>query len=167
MRGEEWKAQDRLILFRDRIYMPKDAKLCCQIVAQHYDSCIARHPGRWKMLELVSQSYWWPQMSQYIGQYCSTCNLCLQTKAQRYQPFSELQPLEILDERWKTISVDFILVELPEAHGYDAVMVAVDSVGKRDHFISTHTTITAQGAAELFLQNVWKLHGLPRNIISN
>jgi hypothetical protein len=26
MRGEEWKAQDGLILFRDRIYMPKNAK---------------------------------------------------------------------------------------------------------------------------------------------
>jgi hypothetical protein len=48
------------------------------------------------------------------------------------------------------ISVDFV-VELPEAHGYDAVMVTVDSVGKRAHFIQTHTTVTAQGAAELFL----------------
>jgi hypothetical protein len=52
--------------------------------------------------------------------------------------------------------VDFI-VELPEAHGYDAVMVMVDSAGKRAHFIPTHTTVTAQGSAELFLRNVWKL----------
>jgi hypothetical protein len=54
------------------------------------------------------------------------------------------------------ILVDFI-VELPEAHGYDVVMVAVDSVGKRAHFIPTHTTITAQEAVDLFLRNVWKL----------
>jgi hypothetical protein len=59
------------------------------------------------------------------------------------------------------------MVELLEAHGYDAVMVTVDSVGKRAHFIQTHTTVTAQGAAELFLQNVWKLHGLPSNVISD
>jgi hypothetical protein len=70
------------------------------------------------------------------------------------------------NEQWKMISVDFI-VELPEAHGYDTVMVAVDSVGKRAHFIQTHTTITTQGAAELFLQNVWKLHGLPSNVVSD
>jgi hypothetical protein len=105
-------------------------------------------------------------MSRYIGQYCSTCDLCLRTKAQRHRPFGELQPLEIPSERWKTISVDFI-VELPEAHGYDVVMVSVDSAGKRGHFIPTHTTVTAQGAAELFLRNVWKLHGLPNNIVSN
>ena len=166
MRGEEWKTQDGLILFRDRIYVPKNAELRRRIVAQHHDSHIAGHPGRWKTLELVSRSYWWPQMSRYIGQYCSTCDLCLRTKAQRHRPFGELQPLEIPSERWKTISVDFI-VELPEAHGYDAVMVSVDSAGKRGHFIPTHTTVTAQGAAELFLRNVWKLHGLPDNIVSD
>jgi hypothetical protein len=160
MRGEEWKTQDGLIFFRDRIYLPKNAELQCWIVAQHHDSCIAGHPERWKTLELVSRSYWWPQMSRYIGQYCSTCDLCLWTKAQRHRPFSKLQPLKIPDERWKKISVDFIM-ELPEAHRYDAVMVSADSVGKRAHFIPTHTTITAQGAAELFLRNVWKIHGLP------
>jgi hypothetical protein len=32
MRGEEWKAQDRLILFWDRIYLPKNAELHHQII---------------------------------------------------------------------------------------------------------------------------------------
>ena len=165
MRGEEWKSQDGLILFRDRIYVPKDPDLRRRIVAQHHDSLIAGHPGRWKTLELVSRSYWWPQMSRYIGQYCSTCDLCLRTKAQRHRPTGELQPTEVPGERWETISVDFI-VELPDSHGYDAVMCTVDSAGKRAHFIPTNTTITALGSAELFLRNVWKLHGLPRNVIS-
>jgi hypothetical protein len=42
------------------------------------------------------------------------------------------------------ISVDFI-VELPESHGYDAIMNVVDSVTKCMHFIPMHTTITAKG----------------------
>jgi len=40
------------------------------------------------------------------------------------------------------------------------VMTVVDSVSKRAHFIPTHTTVTAEGAARLFLHQVWKLHGL-------
>jgi len=62
--------------------------------------------------------------------------------------------------------VDFI-VELPSSSGYDAVMTVVDSVSKRAHFIPTYTTVTAEGAARLFLHHVWKLHGLPGQVVSD
>ena len=56
---------------------------------------------------------------------------------------------------------------LLESHGYDAVMNVVDSMSKMSHFILTHTTITALGAAHLFLTHVWKLHGLLRQVVSD
>jgi len=46
-------------------------------------------------------------------------------------------------------------------------MVAVDSVGKQSHFVETVTTVTAAGAANLYVRNVWKLHGLPCKVISD
>ena len=46
-------------------------------------------------------------------------------------------------------------------------MNVVDSVSKMSHFILTHTTITALRAACLFLAHVWKLHGLPRQVVSD
>jgi len=46
-------------------------------------------------------------------------------------------------------------------------MMVVDAVSKRVHFILTHTTVTAEGAARLFLHYVWKLHGLPKRVISD
>jgi Chromo (CHRromatin Organisation MOdifier) domain len=65
-----------------------------------------------------------------------------------------------------TVSVDFI-VELPESSGHDSIMVVVDSVTKRAHFVSTVTTISAAGTARLFLHHVWKDHGLPRRVVSD
>jgi len=62
--------------------------------------------------------------------------------------------------------MDFI-VELPLSSGHDTVMTVVDSVSKQVHFILTHTTVTVEGAAQLFLYQVWKLHGLPKYVVSD
>jgi len=59
------------------------------------------------------------------------------------------------------------MVKLPESSRHDAVMTVVDSISKRIHFVLTHMTVTAEGAARLFLHHVWKLHGLPKRVVSN
>ncbi|GLB45568.1 putative retrotransposable element tf2 155 kda protein type 1-like [Lyophyllum shimeji] len=166
VRSAEWSEDQGVLMFRGRIYVPNIPELRHRIVEQHHDSRVAGHPGRWKTLELVSRSYWWPQMSRYIGSYTSTCDLCQRTKVRRQLPMGKLHPLPIPEGRWSVVSVDFI-IELPEAHGYDAVMVVVDSMGKRAHFIPTHTTCTAMGAANLYRKHVWKLHGLPDAFVSD
>jgi len=59
------------------------------------------------------------------------------------------------------------VVELPESSGHDAVITVVDAVSKRVHFILTHTTVIAEGAAQLFLHHVWKLYGLLKRVVSD
>jgi len=64
------------------------------------------------------------------------------------------------------LSIDFIM-ELPLSSRHDAVITVVDSMLKQAHFIPTHMIITAEGAARLFLHQVWKLHSLPKCVISD
>ena len=68
--------------------------------------------------------------------------------------------------RWQIISVDLI-TELPQSHGYDSMLVAVDCLSKQAHFIATTSDITSLGVAQLFRDGVWKLHGLPEEVISD
>ena len=105
-------------------------------------------------------------MSRYVGRYVSTCDMCLRTKSFRCPPIGELHPLPIPSAPWDTISVDFI-VELTQSAGHDSIMVVIDSITNRAHFFSTVTTISAARAAHLFLNHVWKHHGLPQKVVSN
>src|ERR1700761_2989445 len=165
VKSSEWSIENGLLYYRGKIYVPR-SELRRWILTLCHDSKLAGHPGRWKTLELVSRNYWWPQMSRYIGKYVSTCDMCLQTKPAHQLPIGQLHPLPIPDAPWDTISVDFI-VELPESNGKDAIMVVVDSVTKRSHFIGTVTTLSAAGTAQLYLQHVWKHHGLPKKVVSD
>ena len=67
---------------------------------------------------------------------------------------------------WTHILVDFV-VKLPEAQGYDAILVVCDQMSKMVHIILTTEAMSAQGLAALYRDNVWKLHGLPESIISD
>ena len=108
----EWSEDKGLLQFRGKIYIPRNPDLRRRVVSLCHDTKVAGHPRCWKMLELVSRNYWWPQVSRYIGQYVSTCDLCLRTKLIRQALVDELHPLWIPDSRWDTLSVDFV-VELP------------------------------------------------------
>jgi len=166
VRSAKWSEEEGLLWFRGKIYVPWNADLQRRVVSLCHDTKVARYPEHWKTLELVSRDYWWPQMSRYIRQYVSICNLCLRTKPMRQVLVGELHPLQIPDSRWDTLSIDFV-VELPSSSRHDAVMTVVDSVSKQVHFIPMHTTVMAEGAARLFLHQVWKLHGLLKCVISD
>jgi transposase InsO family protein len=166
VKSAEWSESDGLLMFCGKIYVPNDRDLRRRIVEQHHDTRIAGHAGCFKTLELIAYNYWWPQMSRYIGIYVKTCDLCNRTKVQHRRPIGELHPSETPEAPWDTISVDFI-VELPQSHGYNAIMCVIDSLTKRAHFILMHTTLNAKGTTLLFLKEVWKHHGTPRVIVSD
>jgi hypothetical protein len=46
-------------------------------------------------------------------------------------------------------------------------MNVIDSVTKHVHFIPMHTTINAEGTTRLFLEEVWRHHGTPREVVSD
>ena len=66
----EWTLLDGLLSFRGRTYVLDYLDLRRRIVSLCHDTRIAGHAGRWKMLELVSKNYWWPQMSKVHRQIC-------------------------------------------------------------------------------------------------
>ena len=58
-------------------------------------------------------------------------------------------------------------MQLPVSKGYTAILVVVDRLTKMAHFIPTVNEVDAPFTAQLYLDNVYKLHGLPQDLVSD
>ena len=63
--------------------------------------------------------------------------------------------------------MDFI-VQLPVTkNGHDLILVVVDRLSKQVHFLPMVTKVTASEVAKLFFDQIFRLHGLPKVIVSD
>ena len=155
-----------LVLYDGRVYVPAVDQIKVDILREHHDAKTAGHLGQEKTLELLTRSYYWPRMRQFVNEYVNTCETCVRNKVPRQAPFGNLQPLPIPVGPWQSVSMDFI-VELPPSDGYNAIFVCVDCLTKMAHFIPTNSDVTAEQAAQLYYRHVWKHHGLPVDTVSD
>jgi len=127
---------------------------------------VGEHGGQWKTIELVTKNFWWPGITKEVKQYMEGCDAYQQNKNHTEQPAGKLIPNSIPEKPWTHISADFI-TKLPLAQEYDSILVVVNRLTKMVHFIPTTERTSAKGLAWLFGDNVWKLHGLSKSIISD
>ena len=64
------------------------------------------------------------------------------------------------------ITADFI-TKLPLAQGYDIILVVYDRMTKMVYFVSTTEKTSVERVTRLFQDNTWKLHRLPKSIITD
>ena len=163
---KDWAENDHLITWQNKIYVPKDKTLRAKIIKVHHDETVAGHPGRNKTQELITRNFWWPRMTNDIRLYVSGCDTCQRTKAHRNKKHAPLNPNEIPTRPWEIISIDLI-GELPESKGFNAICVIVDRFSKQIHALPTNMELTSEGLARIYRDQVFRLHGIPRKIISD
>jgi hypothetical protein len=104
-------------------------------------------------------------MKREIAKYVSECDIYQSVKASHLKNADILQPLSIPSWKWEDISMDFI-VGLPNTSPrHDSIWVIVDRLTKTTHFLPMHTTYNAKKYAEIYLDQIVRLHGIPKMII--
>ncbi|KAI3352597.1 hypothetical protein L3Q82_005532 [Scortum barcoo] len=123
---------------KDRLFVPSNLRsLVLQWIHTSKFSC---HPGIRRTLFLLQQRFWWPRMAQDTQEYINACSVCARGKSSHRAPAGFLKPLPIPHRPWSHIAVDFVS-GLPPSQALET--------------------------ASLLTDHVFRLHGLPTDIVSD
>jgi len=138
-------------------------------IQAHHDAPVYGHPGINKTHQLVSHSYWWPNMQQDVKEYVQGCAECQRNKINTRPTKAPLSPIFPAPEAmpFKTVALDFI-TKLPVSQGYDSILTVTDhNCTKVVVFIPCKESITAEETAGLIIQHIFPRFGLPLKFISD
>ncbi|KAF1334476.1 Pol protein, partial [Globisporangium splendens] len=149
-----------------RVYVPHDQDLKLSILHEFHDAPASGHLGREKTFLQVSNVFWWPHQYKWVANYVRSCEQC-----QRVKPAGKnkapLHPLPIPQDCWKSVSMDFVFGFPEDKARNTGVVVFVDRLSKMVHVAPVRKHVTAQETACLFLEHVFRYHGLPESIVSD
>jgi hypothetical protein len=127
---------------------------------------IVGHSSFQKTYAHARRSFFWAGLKKDILHFVTECEVCQRNKGETIKSPGSLQPLPIPASMWTDISVDFI-VGLPKAGNKSVVMVVVDRLSKYAHFCALPHPFTLALVAQVFLDQIFKLHGMPTSIVSD
>ncbi|KAF8747922.1 hypothetical protein RHS01_11178 [Rhizoctonia solani] len=135
---KDYKMEAGLLFYQGQIVVPDVGTLRTDLLRIFHNSPLAGHPGRQRTLESGSPS------------------------THLFPP----QPLELPVRPWQHVSYNMI-VDLPKDRNNNSILVIVDSFTKYGIFVKCSKKLKAPKLAELFLEHVWKRHGMPKKAISD
>jgi len=125
------------------------------------------HLGIRRTMAQLTRRFYWPGIKADATKYVAQCEVCQRAKSHNLPPGGLLHPLPVPEQRWSSISMDFITGLPPTAAGFEAILTVVDRLTKMIHLLPTHTTATAQQLAQLFTDGIVRLHSFPTSIVSD
>nr|GEW21105.1 hypothetical protein [Tanacetum cinerariifolium] len=117
-------------------------------------------------IQRVNGIFYWKGITKVVKRIVRRCDICMRAKHEKVASPGLLQHLPIPDAIFSDISMDFI-GGLPRVNGKDTIYVVIDRLTKYGHFMLLGHPFTAEDVAQVFLDNVFKLHGCPVTIVSD
>ncbi|KAJ4812719.1 polyprotein [Rhynchospora pubera] len=161
-----YTAHQGVVRYKGRICVGKAGNWRQQILQSLHDSSVGGHSGINVTYNKVRRLFYWPGLKQSVHDYVASCHNCQLNKGEHSPYPGLLQPLPIPSEAWTSVGLDFI-TGLPKSKGRDVILVVVDRLTKYGHFIPLTHPYNAAVVAQVFVDHIYKLHGLPQNLVSD
>lgn len=135
-----------------------------------HDAATSGHLGaRKSYARLVDAEVYWPSMLADVSAFVASCEACQRSKPYNRPAAGLPTPLEIPEGRWRVVSLDIVSGFPPSGkEGYDCIVVFSDRFSKQAYFCpSTMKGLSAEVVAELYVQHVFRVQGVPSVILSD
>ncbi|GJW80659.1 retrotransposable element Tf2 [Tanacetum coccineum] len=126
----------------DRLCVPNDQALREKVMTEAHSSPFTIHPGSTKMYKDLKQYFWWNGMKQDVATF-----LC--GNGMRFSRMDFVTGLPTTQKR------------------HDAIWVVVDRLTKSAHFLPIRKNYGISKLAEIFRQEIIRLHGTLTSIVSD
>ncbi|KAJ8365317.1 hypothetical protein SKAU_G00141480 [Synaphobranchus kaupii] len=143
------------------LYIPSAART--QVLQWAHSSLLSCHPSFTRTFAVLKRKFWWSSMIPDTRHFIKACTTCARSKASHQAPAGLLQPLPVPSRPWSHIVVDFV-TRLPPSEGNTTILTVVDRFSKAAHFIPLPT---AQETTDVLVKEVFRIHGIPADIVSD
>ena len=163
------------ITFKDGIYyhdnkvaIPDVRSVKRHVLQEHHDSMLGGHLGVRKTVEKMSRLFWWPGLYQEVYDHVKTCPACQVTNYRNKRPAGQTIDYQPALSPWEVVHVEFAG---PFKHhspgGYNRICIFTDAFTKLTVYVKCKTSLTSEGLAQLYLDNIWKVYGRPGKLVSD
>lgn len=137
------------------------------ILEEGHRSDLSIHLGTTKVYQDLKKMFWWPGMKKDVVEFVYTRLTCKNLKIEHQKSFRSMKMLSIQEWKWDTISMDFVMNFLNKSKGTYIIWVVMDRLTKLAHFILIKISYPLQKLAEVYIEKIISLYGIPSSIVSD
>jgi len=63
-----------------KVYVSKNDILRAEIIRLYHNILVEEHGGQWKIVELVTRNFLWPEVTKEMKRYMKGCDFCQRNK---------------------------------------------------------------------------------------
>ena len=151
---------------KGRFYLGPKCSLIPQILHHVHSNPLVGYSGFLKSYDRAKREFYWHGLKAGLKKFIRECDIYQRIKSDTFVLAGLLQPLAIPATPWTDVSLDFV-EGLPKSQGFKVILVVVDWLTKYVHFIPLSHPYTIAKVASLFMQHVFKRHGMLVTIVSD
>jgi len=147
-----------------RLFVPESVR--SRVLQWGHNSQFACHPGVHLTFTFLARRFWWPTMRNEVKDFLLACPICAHSKASHRAPTGLLQPLPVPSRPWSHVALDCVS-GLPSSQGKTVILTVVDRFSKGVHLVALPKLPSASETVHLLMSQVFRLHGLPQDVVSD